>query len=425
MARADEDAGAARGSINQVQAQRLHLEVNETLGELGLRRVTQLATDNGGVPVDIFHESPLMPPLENKTVLDGHVLCHLLYAMQMGLPLVVHGTLSRHMLRNLDELQRCWSRWRPERYRNIDIIPDKVADVRRVQATPRAISAFSGGVDGMFTALCQRRLFPESRRFPLTDVLLVHGFDVELKNPQYFNQLEMRVRPFLDDLGLQLRTMKTNSKDWQRQHWEDSFMLELAACLHMFSDEFDYALVGGASAYDDLHLPWGSSPVADHLMSGDLMQVVHDGAGFSRTDKISDIARYPLACKVVKVCWAGDDQSTNCGHCEKCVRTMMNFLVLGHAVPECFPHGLAIRDISLMTIYNASQKAELASILNYAERRHINADWVKALKNRLKQPLTNDRHSIYRRAASRILSAIGLKAPLKKYYEQRQALKAR
>ena len=290
---------------------RLHLEVKEVPGELGLRRVMRLMPDAGGALAEIFHESSFMPPLQDDTLLDGHVLCHLLYAMQMGSPLVVHGTLSHTMLRNLDELQRLWSRWRPERYHRIDIIPDKITDARRVQAQQRAISAFSGGVDGMFTALCQRRLFPESLSFHLTDVLLVHGFDVELKNPHYFDQMETRVRPFLDDLGLQLRTMKTNSKDWHRQNWEDSFVFELAACMHMFSNEFDFALVGSSGSYEDLHLPWGSSPVADHLMSGDLMQVVHDGAGFSRTEKINDIVHFPLACKALKVCWMGDDQSVN------------------------------------------------------------------------------------------------------------------
>jgi hypothetical protein len=133
-----------------------------------------------------------------------------------------------------------------------------------------------------------------------------------------------------------------------------------------------------------LVLPCGSSPVTDHLMPGDRFAVVHDGAGFSRTDKIAEIMKSPLACGTLKVCWAGADQSENCGHCEKCVRTRLNFSAAGaKSTPPCFATDLDVEDIRRIQINNKYQLAELASILAYAREHGISAPWMPVLQERL------------------------------------------
>ena len=62
--------------------------------------------------------------------------------------------------------------------------------------------------------------------------------------------------------------------------------------MQMFSAEFSHALVGSSEPYDALVLPWGSNPVTDRLLSGGRLAIVHDGAGFSRTDKISFLSGF-------------------------------------------------------------------------------------------------------------------------------------
>ncbi|NBO18476.1 MAG: hypothetical protein EBV03_04470 [Proteobacteria bacterium] len=370
--------------------------------------------------VEIFHESAHLPPLTEDTPLDAHVLAVLLHVMRVGLPLKVHGVLTRQMMRNLEELQLVWCRWKPALYSKVEIMPERVADARRILPQSRAIAAFSGGADATFTALRhnhKKPVLPAAVRHNLTDVMMVHGFDVDLAKPRYMDELIARSRPLLDDLGLTLRVVRTNSKDWQRQSWDDSFALELAACLHLFAGEFDVALVGSSEPYEALVLPWGSSPVNDPLMSSDLMQLVHDSAGYSRTDKIDEIARHPIACQTLKVCWAGEVQSGNCGVCEKCLRTMMNFLAAGHTVPACFPRGLRLGDIPRMKIYNSTQKAELEGILRHARARGTQGAWMQVLEARLKKPLSRYEHPLWRRTASYVVTAMGLKAPLKQSYQ--------
>lgn len=389
-----------------------HIEVAEVKSESKLRRNLSVYID-GGERHEIYHESAFFRSLNAQTPLDGQVLSVLLFAMLQGLPLHVHGALSTQMLRNLEELQNIWVSWKPEIYRKIDIVSDRIVDKKTLSDSPRAISAFSGGVDATFTAIAHKQYLPETTRYPLTDVVMVHGFDVRLDNQVGFDALQSRVKPFLDDIGLSMHTVKTNSKFINIQNWEDSFALELAAVLHQFSDQFDYGLIGRSEPYHALIYPWGSTPISDHHMGGDVMKIVHDGAGYSRTEKIKVVAGYPVATKCLRVCWQGADQSKNCGVCEKCIRTKMNFLATGLPVPECFDSGLDLGSIRDVSIHNYAQKNEFDDLLAYAKRNRISDPWVTALTARLDRRMPWQKNPL-RQFAISFLDKLGLKDSLKR-----------
>jgi hypothetical protein len=366
---------------------RLHLEVYDARVNGKSRRITRLISDRSPKPIEIFHEFDRIIPFSDDTPLDGHVLAVFLYAAALGKSLVVHGAISRTAQRNMEELSLLWHRWRPHVYKKIDVLADRHVDVPRKAGEDKAIAAFSGGVDATFTALrhaVAAHPHPRAARHNLRGVLMVHGFDVEIDNDEDFQKIRRRVMPLLDELKLEFRTVRTNSRELRLQNWEDTASLQLAACLHMHAQDFQIGLIGSSSSYEDLVLPCGSSPVTDHLMTGDRFALVHDGAGFSRTEKVAEILRNPTACKTLKVCWAGADQSENCGRCEKCVRTHLNFSAAGaKSTPPCFPVALDVKDIPTIQINNKYQLAELASILHYAEQQGVNAPWMPVLKHRL------------------------------------------
>lgn len=379
----------------------LHLHVSDNNNQ----RITRLGN------IEIFHEAEGMTPLGDSTPLDGHVLLVLLHAMVQKKTLRVHGPLSRTMVRNLEELQLIWQRWRPDRYHHIDILPDSIIDCAR--GPERALAAFSGGVDGTFTALRHARELPEQFRYPLTDVLLVHGFDVSIDHPEYFEALKKRVTPMISDLGLNLRLMRTNSKALRLQDWEDSFSFQLAACFYMFSSEFGYGLIGSGEPYDALVIPWGSSPITAPLMGGDSFNIFHEGAAYSRTEKIAFIARHPLVGKMLKVCWQGENQGENCGVCEKCVRTMLNFAASGYGVPPCFSRDLSLDAVAGIRISNEVQLTELKTIVAYAEKHNISGPWLKTLKARIARGINRPR-SMPAKLVIRLLDSLGVKSAVKK-----------
>ncbi len=405
----------------------LHLEVTNSITNNKSKRITSLSEDGIIKPIEIFHEFDRIIPWSENTLIDGHVFAVLLYALSRDKPLKIHGTVSRSALRNIEELQLVWCRWKPSIYKKIEIIPDKIYDTLKLSAEEKAISAFSGGMDSTFTALRHTKILPEKTRYPLRSALMVHGFDVDLYNHSDFEKLAKRVTPLLNDLNLDLRTIRTNSRELKFQDWEDTHGLELAACLHMYNEEFRFGLIGSSHSYDSLKFPWGSTPVTDPLISNHGFSIIYDGAGFSRNDKASIIKDFPIACQTLKVCWSGSDQSGNCGKCEKCVRTQLNFLAAGVTTPlPCFPHELDIQNINSINIEGPSKLKALKSISTYAKKNNIQGEWLKLLDARIatwQQPdvsvLTKRKKGgIIKRFIINILTCLGLSEPAKKIWRK-------
>ena len=183
--------------------------------------------------------------------------------------------------------------------------------------------------------------------------------------------------------------------------------------MHLLSAEFSTALIGSSEPYDALVLPWGSNPVTDHLLSGGNLTIVHDGAAFSRTDKIAFLSGVPSAVQSLKVCWEGKQQGRNCGVCEKCVRTQLNFLAIGVTQPPCFDAPLDLQRIPTIRIRNDALLAEFASILQYAEGRKINAEWVRLLRKRIRR---GNRNWTLKGQLRRGLAKVGLLAAATRLY---------
>jgi hypothetical protein len=365
------------------------LTISPTLRETGeiVRYEFDLSYSNRSRSDTLFYEFPreLAPPQPDN--FDGVLCATVLHAMAEGLDIHLRGPATSAALRNLSEFQLAWSRWRPRVYRPVTIEVDSVISHAH-PPTGRALSAFSGGVDSSLTLLWNT-LNRTVDRYPVDTLLLVHGFDVSRSNADALRELVERTDALRQLAGTQLRIVRTNSKELRLQPWEYSFGAELAACMHLFSAEFSHALIGSSEPYDAMVLPWGSNPVTDHLLSGGRLAIVHDGAGFSRTDKIALLSRYPAALKSLKVCWQGSQQGRNCGVCEKCVRTQLNFLAVGIANPPCFDVPLDLRRVAGIPIGSDAILAELRSIVQYAERRHIDEAWLRALRKRLSRGKSN------------------------------------
>jgi len=285
----------------------------------GTRRTVQLRNIADRADVDLFFDL-LGTTAPTPAVLDGFVFGVIFFAMRLRQDLRVHGPISLDALLNLNEFQEAWVLWKPEIYQKIKILPDKIIENVPAEDRREAIAAFSGGVDSIFTILRHNTKRLGNASYPLNKaVLIVHGFDVRLDAPQQLEALKARTKPLLDQLNLELLTVRTNLKEVGLQDWEDSFMSQLACCLHNYSHDFRFAIVGSSEPYNTLALPWGSNPATDYLLSGNGMRLVHDGAGYSRTEKVAQIATDKTAMEAVKVCWEGQDASKNCGQCEKCI----------------------------------------------------------------------------------------------------------
>lgn len=253
--------------------------------------------------------------------------------MQEGLDVHVHGVVSERLLRGLTEWQLAWSRWRPERYHQVQITVDDVG--HDVPTTDGAVAAFSGGVDAAYTLLRHVNRDAEWQTAAVSAVVMVHGFDIPLQDSEVFTRAAERVRRMLDGLDIELITVSTNLRDLLLS-WEDFHALALAASMQLLAPEFSIGLIGSSEPYRRMLFPWGSNPATDHLLSSNLIEIRHDGAGASRTDKVRYIARSDRMTKNLRFCWQGDRLDRNCGRCEKCQRTHLNFRLAGVDDSVCF-----------------------------------------------------------------------------------------
>lgn len=339
----------------------------------------------GQDPQELIFES-YDGPLSVNAGDDAFLLGSLLLLMEAGHSVHVKGEISLKLLTNLNDLQTVWARWKPAKYRVVQITADKVSGTFCTDGP--AICAFSGGVDASHT------VYDVMRNNPLIDlqaVLFVHGFDIPLDNNSDYESARRRGETMLRDFNLHSIGLRTNIRGIG-QSWEDSFGLAVASCLAIFQNAYTVGLIGSSEPYDELVFPWGSSPVTDHLYTTGRMDVRHYGAGSSRTDKMKLLSTWPAALNHLRVCWQGVRGDVNCGRCEKCVRTYLNFLAIGVTAVNCFEHLPDQSMVRRMRVGSRPQLNELKSIAKYAQRQGIKEQWVRNLNiaiavNSLRVPL--------------------------------------
>jgi len=361
-----------------------HIDVwlSEERGSYSRRRVVSFGANRPDRPVAgqlrFELDGDVLP--DCGPLADAAVVALLFPAMRAGLDLRIHDRVSRRLLINLEEFQAAWRRWRPLDYAHISITADEEVDDSHDGPTMKAVSLFSGGVDSSFTLLRHRGALAGRASCHIAAAVLIHGFDIPLENSDAFAVVRNSARRALESVGVPLVCVKTNWRDVACRNWENEFAAGLAACLHQFSGVAGIGLVGSAEDYAHLHLPWGSNPITNGLLSGGALRIVTDGAGYTRSEKVALIARSPAFRDNLRVCWEGAVTGRNCGHCEKCLRTQLNFLAIGHAPDVAFSERPTPWKLLTLRARSHVQLAYLCEIQETASRQGIEASWRSFLR---------------------------------------------
>ena len=354
--------------------------------------VTRTATFNslGGQRRVFFEISGdiLPPPLE---VHDFAVVAALIIAMREGRPMHVDGPVTGDLLRNLEEFQEAWTMWRSV-YRRVPITADQILPTQQ-SSSRRGVFAFSGGVDGTFALLRHHSGRAGLRTARPVCAMMVHGLDVPLGEQQAFDRAHGDVAGMMRVLGVPLTTVRTNWRELNDKNWQMEYHVALTACLYQFRGLANVGVCGAGEDYAQMVVPWGSNPVTNHLLSGGGFQVHTEGLGFTRTGRVRLICDYPEVASKLRVCWEGPITGENCGRCEKCIRTKLNFMA-SKQEPLCFDGRPTQMQILGLVARNPVQLAFLREILATARANGVDEPWLTALalavaKNRALIPLRN------------------------------------
>jgi len=270
---------------------------------------------------------------------DPFLLAVLFKAMRTPAHLVVHGPVSPSLLRNLEEYQTIWANWCPETYSHIEIQADSEQEQSQAP-TGAVVSGFSGGLDSSFSVYRHRTQNLGRARQNLTAAIFIHGFDIALSRVEAYQRAAVNARIMLDSLGVEMIPLAMNLKQ-MGDRWEHSHAAALASCLMLLQGGFSAGLIASSYPYADLQIGWGSNPVTDWLLSSASFQIIHDGAGFNRFEKIRAISEWPAALQHLRVCLRGKERDKNCCQCRKCVRAILYFRFAGCGLPPCFEHDVS------------------------------------------------------------------------------------
>lgn len=327
---------------------------------------------------DLWYRVPadLKPAITHRA--DPFVVGVLFDVMHDGGRLIVHGDVSPSLLRNIEEFQSAWNKWRPELYRKVEIVADRACEAPPAETTA-AVSTFSCGVDSCFTAWRHHAQLAGPQQCDLRAGLVVHGFDIPLNRQDDYDAVASKAEKMLATIDMDCIRMETNFREF-RGHWEDTHGAALASCLMLLQQGYRRGLIASSYAYSYLVIPYGSNPMTDGLFSSDAFPILHDGAGFARLEKTRAIAQWPAVAKYVRVCWKGPHYDRNCCKCQKCVSVMFHFRLIGMPHVECFPDDITDRQIIWMSYPRTDEIDSMKRIIGMARDLNVTDSWVRALK---------------------------------------------
>ncbi len=272
--------------------------------------------------------------------------------MAEGEPLSMPGRVSSDFLANMAKAQRVLAGWYD------DLHPIRVrCSVHDGGARQRAggvVCCFSAGVDSWYSLLKH-----EQR---VTHLLFVRGFDVGLGNDALWRATRSNAAAVAAQLGKRLITCETNVRDVadkRRGGWGKTFIGDfwgerlhgaaIASVALMLRRTIGELIIPATHSYAEIK-PWGSSPQLDPLWSDGYLKITHDGCEVDRVAKVRRLTSSDIAMATLRVCY-GDTSDINCGHCEKCLRTIMTLRLSGAlARAKTFPRPVALAELHALIV---------------------------------------------------------------------------
>ena len=267
-------------------------------------------------------------PVHLDQFLDGGgnpwVIMLLPNAVARGEPLNIDLPVDSRLLENLRGVQQVWASWYD--WANPVKITARTDGAYPRNAAEREKAAalfFTGGVDSSFSliqCISHRNSTAAKRNLSLISIL---GFDIAIENKPEFEKVISLCDGVALKTGSKCIALMTNlrSLDGYKKHWGPlSHGAALAGIGHLFSGKFDKLFIGSTHDYSHLH-PWGSHPLVDPLFSSADLEVVHDGATFTRVEKTAAILGDVNIASRLRVCYK-KRAASNCSECSKCLRTM-------------------------------------------------------------------------------------------------------
>ena len=300
---------------------------------------------------------PRIPVLPRDDDAEAFLIMALMPAMAEGRSLIVEGAVSDQLLSNLAEFSAAWHNLDASKFKPIEIHSSERLPNNLSQNRSTAVAAFSGGVDSLFTVWRHTQRLAGHRTQNIRYCAMIHGYDYLVNFTDAFQLAFDRASAALKTLDVPLQLLRTNFREVFPKNFALYQGAVLAACLQLFKGECSVGLVASTRPYNNFFMPWGTNPTTDPLLSTQGFEIQHDSAGVTRLEKVVAISGWQAGCDNLRVClvaaFEGDAARLNCGKCQKCIRTILEFQTCGFPVPRAFAGPLTARQILNFRIHHS------------------------------------------------------------------------
>ncbi|TNC52349.1 hypothetical protein FHG66_02065 [Rubellimicrobium rubrum] len=268
--------------------------------------------------------------------LDDHSMSNFLVrtafgaAMNDGADLEVDVPVDARLARNLEKFSTAWCQYRPWRFKKASRIAAPSYLHGEGNHEQSFVAAFSGGYDSSYMIEKYGRKNDLSP-FPRIDsAVMIDGFGYNLENKSPYQRAFGTGSAFCSAVGdIKLHSVESN---WSKIVGQYAILhvMGISAVLGLKSNVAGGGYVGlDFTAAEEFALgSWGNLDGNDRLFSSYDFEILPVGNDVPRISKIRHLRNIGLDGHIV-VCNAENRVGSNCGACEKCLRTQLSYRALG------------------------------------------------------------------------------------------------
>ena len=272
-------------------------------------------------------------------VYDAFLVALLYPSMYYGEDIEICGNVSKRLYYNIMQYVQGVVLAYDDSFHRVDVKVQGFANAKKVGLL-HVGTGFSGGVDS-FSTLRDNFFNMTDVDYKIDKLFFFHvGQYGNVKKKETWERARNRFSityDFAKEIGVDAIMMNTNLFDIYLPFWEyDAGVLCRIASVLVFQKKLRRYYISNTISYKELaqmnlkdhHVDMAeiSDPIIMPLLSPEGLDIVCDGAQYTRTEKILNISSLNLAQKHLNVCVNSSDEhidATNCSYCPKCLRTLM------------------------------------------------------------------------------------------------------
>ena len=277
---------------------------------------------------------------------DAFVLVPLFVAMFHKQDLRIRGKISKRLFQNVKwYIQRIFCDYSPDLSPVNVIVDGTIVNDKRGNIVGTGISC---GIDSLST-IYDHFIREDDPAYKINALFYfnhdMHNHRTDSSGQVLYKNLLARNRSAAQDLNLPLYSLESNLYVFNdviiklRKKFISFSYVSMDSCILALSGAISRYYISNGDSYNEIkifHDLYHDNDMAGFcdsyfvpLIQTERTELIIDGCQYRRVDKLKRIVDWDIAQKYLNVCWTNNADGSNCGHCPKCLRTLLPLEILG------------------------------------------------------------------------------------------------